>query len=81
VSYFVLYMSSPCLVGLAAEVNKTVKLSNCHSYKPPARKSACCTDCFHCTLYRISGNASKTTHDVNKLFSRQGEHTGWYKAI
>jgi len=27
VSYFVLYMSSPCLVGLAAEVNKTVKLS------------------------------------------------------
>jgi len=29
VSYFVLYMSSPCLVGLAAEVNKTVKLSNC----------------------------------------------------
>ena len=22
-------MSSPCLVGLAAEVNKTVKLSNC----------------------------------------------------
>jgi len=28
VSYFVLYMSSPCLVGLAAEVNKTVKLSN-----------------------------------------------------
>jgi len=25
VSYFVLYMSSPCLVGLAAEVNKTVK--------------------------------------------------------
>jgi len=28
VSYFVLYVSSPCLVGLAAEINKTVKLSN-----------------------------------------------------
>jgi len=27
VSYFVLYVSSPCLVGLAAEINKTVKLS------------------------------------------------------
>ena len=25
VSYFVLYVSSPCLVGLAAEINKTVK--------------------------------------------------------
>jgi len=27
VSYFVLYVSSPCLVGLAAEINETVKLS------------------------------------------------------
>jgi len=26
VSYFVLYVSSPCLVGLAAEINKTVKI-------------------------------------------------------
>jgi len=25
VSYFVLYVSSPCLVGLAAKINKTVK--------------------------------------------------------
>jgi len=34
VSYFVLYVSSPCLVGLAAEINKTVKLSWLH-YKRP----------------------------------------------
>ena len=27
VSYFVLYVSLPCLVGLAAEINKTDKLS------------------------------------------------------
>jgi len=27
VSYFFLYVSSPCLVGLAAEISKTVKLS------------------------------------------------------
>jgi len=25
-----------------------------------------------------SGNASKTTHDVSKMFTRQGEHPGCY---
>jgi len=33
VSYFVFYVRQPCLVGLAAEINKTVKLStyNCNN--------------------------------------------------
>jgi len=31
-------------------------------------------------LYRLSGNASKTTHDVAKLFSKQGEQPGCLKS-